>query len=51
MIDRSATDELEYIRRREAQERAAAKRAVNVSERRTHQERAQRYARLALDRG
>lgn len=38
--------EIDYIRRREAQERAAAKRAETVAAKRAHQELAQLYARL-----
>jgi len=39
-------DEIEYLRRREQQERAAAKRAASVAARAAHQELAQRYAEL-----
>lgn len=39
--------EIDYIRRREAQERAAAKRAETVAAKRAHQELAQLYAQLA----
>lgn len=38
---------LDYFRRREAQERAAAKNAVTLAARRAHQELAQHYAQLA----
>lgn len=37
---------IDYARRREAQERAAAKHAATLSARRMHQELAQFYARL-----
>ena len=39
--------EIDYIRRREAQERAAAKRAQTLAAKRVHQELAQLYAQLA----
>ena len=39
-------DEIQYFRRREMQERAAAKRASNVSARRVHQQMAEGYAAL-----
>jgi hypothetical protein len=39
-------DDIEYLRRRERQERAAAKRAASLSARLAHQEMAQRYAAL-----
>jgi hypothetical protein len=37
-------DDIEYLQRREMQERAAAKRATSVSARAAHQELAQIYA-------
>lgn len=37
-------EELEYFRRREAQERAAAKCARNIAARRVHQQLAEQYA-------
>lgn len=40
-------DEMDYVRRREAQERAAAKQASTLAARRAHQELAQLYAQLA----
>jgi len=39
---------IDYVRRREAQERAAAKQAETLAARRAHQELAQLYAQLAL---
>jgi len=38
-------DDIEYLRRRERQERAAAKRAIGPATRAAHQELAQLYAR------
>lgn len=38
-------DDIEYLRRRERQERAAAKRAIGPAARAAHQELAQLYAR------
>jgi hypothetical protein len=40
--------DLDYIRRREAQERAAAKRAPTLAARRAHQELAQQFAELTF---
>ena len=37
-------DDIEYLRRRERQERAAAKRSPSLAARLAHQELAQRYA-------
>lgn len=37
-------EETDYLRRREAQERAAAKRASTLAARRAHQQLAERYA-------
>jgi hypothetical protein len=51
MDKKTASDPLDYIRRREAQERAAAKLAPTLSARRVHQEMAQLYALLASRRG
>jgi hypothetical protein len=39
-------EDIDYLRRRERQERAAAKRATSVVARLAHQELAQRYAAL-----
>ena len=39
-------DDLDYVRRREAQERAAAKQAQTLAARLAHQELAQRFAEL-----
>lgn len=39
-------DQIDYLKRRERQERAAAKRAASASARAAHQEMAQTYARL-----
>lgn len=39
-------EETDYLRRREAQERAAAKRASTLAARRAHQQLAERYAAL-----
>jgi hypothetical protein len=39
-------DDVEYVRRRERQERAAAKRAASLAARLAHQEMALRYAAL-----
>jgi hypothetical protein len=41
-------DSLDYFRRRERAERAAAKRAASEAARRVHQELAQSYAQLTL---
>jgi hypothetical protein len=43
-------EHLDYVRLREAQERAAAKRAKTLHARRSHQELAQHYAELAAGR-
>ncbi len=43
----SAMTSIEYYRRRERDERAAAKKAANDSARRIHQQMAQNYAELA----
>ena len=45
----TALDSIDYARRREAQERAAAKRAETVAARRVHQQLAQMYAQMASD--
>ena len=42
-------DSIDYARRREAQERAAAKRAETLAARRVHQQLAQMYAQMASD--
>jgi hypothetical protein len=46
MDRRISLDIIDYARRREAQERAAAKQAVTLAARRAHQELAQLYAQL-----
>lgn len=47
MASKFAPEQIDYIRRRELQERAAAKRALTVAAKRAHQELAQHYAQLA----
>lgn len=47
MQDRLSPDQVDYVRRREAQERTAAKQALTLAARRAHQELAQLYAQLA----
>ena len=46
MATTASSDSIDYARRREAQERAAAKQARSLAARRAHQELAQIYARL-----
>lgn len=46
MTSPTCLDALDYLRRRESQERAAAKQATTLAARRAHQELAQLYARL-----
>jgi hypothetical protein len=47
MYDKISLD-LDYVRRREAQERAAAKQASTLAARRAHQEMAQLFAELTF---
>lgn len=47
MHSKISPDHLDYVRRREVQERAAAKQASSLGARRAHQELAQLYAQLA----
>ena len=49
MNDPIAIEPIDYARRREAQERAAAKRAATLAARRVHQELAQMYAQIASE--
>jgi len=46
MDPRTSPDQLDYVRRREVQERAAAKQALSLAARRAHQELAQLYSEL-----
>jgi len=46
MHGKISLDNLDYVRRREVQERAAAKQAASLAARRAHQELAQLYAEL-----
>nr|NUR37939.1 hypothetical protein [Sphingomonas sp.] len=46
MHSNSSPDEIHYARRREVQERAAAKQASSLAARRAHQELARLYAQL-----
>jgi hypothetical protein len=46
MARRISAEEIDYVRRREVQERAAAKRASTIAARRAHQELARLYAQL-----
>jgi hypothetical protein len=46
MHGKISPDKLEYARRREVQERAAAKQALSLAARRAHQELAQLYSEL-----
>jgi hypothetical protein len=48
LMSDSFCDDIDYVRRREAQERAAAKRAPTLEARRAHQEMAQRFAELTF---
>jgi hypothetical protein len=47
MHSKISPDHLDYARRREVQERAAAKQASSLGARRAHQELAQLYSQLA----
>jgi len=47
MSNLTTLDSVDYARRREAQERAAAKRAETAAARRVHQQLAQMYAEMA----
>lgn len=49
MSNFTTLDSIDYARRREAQERAAAKRAETLAARRVHQQLAQMYAQMASD--
>jgi hypothetical protein len=46
MASNISTDQIDYARRREVQERAAAKQASSLAARRAHQELARLYAQL-----
>ena len=48
MHGNSSLDDVEYVRRREAQERAAAKQAPTLAARRAHQAMAQFFAELTF---